>query len=142
MTNIKIKLAPNPGQVRIARETKAVIQNFPLVTIVLLKIIWIIVVFENVKMAFNDYHGKRIFKMSIYHQHFVSYREIVTFSLNRDSYYKIAWLSNSRHGELLTVNELGNTRQTYSQFRNFLRFFDVLPNFPLTTSETMCDYYL
>ena len=31
---------------------------------------------------------------------------------------------------------------TYNQFHNILRLFDVLPNFPFTTSETMCDYYL
>ena len=26
---------------------------------------------------------------------------------------------------------------TYNQFHNILRLFDVLPNFPFTTSETM-----
>ena len=30
----------------------------------------------------------------------------------------------------------------YNHFDNILRFFDVLPNFYFTTSETMCDYYL
>ena len=25
---------------------------------------------------------------------------------------------------------------------NMMRFFDVLPNFPFTTKETMCEYYL
>ena len=30
---------------------------------------------------------------------------------------------------------------SYSQF-HILRLFDVLPNFPFTTSETMGDYYL
>ena len=30
----------------------------------------------------------------------------------------------------------------YNQFRNILRLFDVLPNFPFTTTETMGDYYL
>ena len=29
-----------------------------------------------------------------------------------------------------------------NQFHNFLRLFGVLPIFPFTTSETMCDYYL
>ena len=29
-----------------------------------------------------------------------------------------------------------------NQFHNILRLFNVLPNFPFTTSETMCDYYL
>ena len=30
----------------------------------------------------------------------------------------------------------------YNHVRNILRLFDVLPNFPCTTSETMRDYYL
>ena len=30
----------------------------------------------------------------------------------------------------------------YNQFHNILRHFDVLPNFPITRSETMADYYL
>ena len=29
-----------------------------------------------------------------------------------------------------------------NQFHNILRLFDVLPNFPITASETMCDNYL
>ena len=29
-----------------------------------------------------------------------------------------------------------------NQFHNILRLFDVLPNFPFTTSETMDGYYL
>ena len=32
--------------------------------------------------------------------------------------------------------------QNYNQFHNILRLFDVLPNFPSTTSKTMGDYYL
>ena len=32
--------------------------------------------------------------------------------------------------------------KTYNQFHNILRLFDVLLNFPFTTSETMCDYSL
>ena len=32
--------------------------------------------------------------------------------------------------------------QCYNHFHNILRLFDVLPNFPFTTSETMWDYYL
>ena len=31
---------------------------------------------------------------------------------------------------------------TYCQFHNILKLFDVLPNFPFTTCEMMCDYYL
>ena len=29
-----------------------------------------------------------------------------------------------------------------NHFNNIFRLFDVLPNFPSTTSETMFDYYL
>ena len=29
-----------------------------------------------------------------------------------------------------------------NHFHNILRLFDVLPNFPLTTSETICDYHI
>ena len=32
--------------------------------------------------------------------------------------------------------------QIHNQFHNSLRLFDVLQNFPFTTSETMGDYYL
>ena len=32
--------------------------------------------------------------------------------------------------------------QVYNHFHNISRLFDVLPNFPFTTSEMMCDYYL
>ena len=31
---------------------------------------------------------------------------------------------------------------TYNHFLNILRLFNVLTNFPFTTSETMRDYYL
>ena len=30
----------------------------------------------------------------------------------------------------------------YNHFHNIFRLFDVLPNFPFTTSEAMRDYYL
>ena len=30
----------------------------------------------------------------------------------------------------------------YNTLDNILRLFDVLPNFPFTTSEKLCDYYL
>ena len=30
----------------------------------------------------------------------------------------------------------------YNQFHNILRLLDILPNFPFTTSEMMCDHYL
>ena len=33
-------------------------------------------------------------------------------------------------------------KNTYNQFRNILRHFNVLPIFFFTTSETMGDYYL
>ena len=31
---------------------------------------------------------------------------------------------------------------SHNHFYNILKLFDVLPNFPFTTSETMDDYYL
>ena len=37
---------------------------------------------------------------------------------------------------------LYSSLKTYNQFYNILRLFDVLPNFPFTTSETVGDYYL
>ena len=45
----------------------------------------------------------------------------------------------------LTVNkkvEKQKKKFTDSQFHNILRLFHVLPNSPITTNETMCDYYL
>ena len=45
---------------------------------------------------------------------------------------------------LLTYSLLGiskNVQATHNHFHNILGLFDVLPNFPFTTSETM-DYYL
>ena len=36
----------------------------------------------------------------------------------------------------------GKNYPLYNQFHNILRLFDVLLNFPFTTSETMGDYYL
>ena len=33
-------------------------------------------------------------------------------------------------------------KETSNHFHNILRLFNVLPNFPITTSETMGDYYL
>ena len=35
-----------------------------------------------------------------------------------------------------------NNRHIYNHFHNILRLFDTLPNFPITTSETIGDYYL
>ena len=45
----------------------------------------------------------------------------------------------------IAFNEIGSKIVLYfvsNHFHNILRLFDVLPNFPLTTSETMRDYYL
>ena len=33
-------------------------------------------------------------------------------------------------------------KSSYNQFHKILRLFDVLPDFPFTTSETMGNYYL
>ena len=49
------------------------------------------------------------------------------------------------HPPLLTLWMIGWMRrvldESYNQF-HILRLFDVLPNFPFSTSETMGDYYL
>ena len=42
--------------------------------------------------------------------------------------------------EMLKTYE--HRKNVCNQFHNILRLFDVLPNFPLATSETMGDYYL
>ena len=42
----------------------------------------------------------------------------------------------------LSYLKLTYTLSAYNQFHNILRLFNVLPNFPLTASETMGDYYL
>ena len=42
----------------------------------------------------------------------------------------------------LVVNKKIKSKRNFAdnQFHNILRLFDVLPNFPFTTSETMGDY--
>ena len=42
----------------------------------------------------------------------------------------------------LSLYTILKTLLSYNQFHNILRLFDVLPNFPFTTSETMGDWYL
>ena len=41
-----------------------------------------------------------------------------------------------------TVIEFCIFKLTYNQFHSILRFFNVLPDFPFTTSEIIGDYYL
>ena len=70
------------------------------------------------------------------------------FRVNNDNKIIRAWyLSSKRPVCRSIVNQTngGASRtklSTYNQLYNILRLFDVLPNFPLTTSETMGDYYL
>ena len=40
------------------------------------------------------------------------------------------------------INKIGHSSFHIGKPAIILRHFDVLPNFPLTTSETMCDYYI
>ena len=44
----------------------------------------------------------------------------------------------------LVFNKKQKAKENFAdnQIHNILRLFDVLPNFPSTTSETMGDYYL
>ena len=45
--------------------------------------------------------------------------------------------------ELFTLDMFPKNKKTnYNHFHNILKLFDVLPNFPFTTSETMGDYCL
>ena len=39
-------------------------------------------------------------------------------------------------------NAMKLVTEDHNQFHNILRLFDVLPNFPFTTCETMGNYYL
>ena len=49
--------------------------------------------------------------------------------------------AHSEHHQTSTMERFAKVA-TYNQFHNILRFFDVLPNFRFSTSETMRDYYL
>ena len=40
------------------------------------------------------------------------------------------------------LNEKKKKKTFYNHFHNILRLFDILLNFPFTTSETMGDYHL
>ena len=42
----------------------------------------------------------------------------------------------------LCLHKMISVSLSHNHFHNILRLFDVLPNFPFTTSEAMCDYYL
>ena len=58
------------------------------------------------------------------------------------SVYSTSWSILKPSYLAINNNDNKNNIATYNQFHNILRLFDVLPNFPLTTSETMGDYYL
>ena len=45
-------------------------------------------------------------------------------------------------GFLIVKENIKKATGIYNHFYNIMRLFDDLPNFPFTTSETMCDYYL
>ena len=49
--------------------------------------------------------------------------------------------AHSEHHQTSTMERFSKVA-TYNQFHNILRFFDILPNFRFSTSETMPDYYL
>ena len=58
---------------------------------------------------------------------------------------KSHWLKTSQgqnSSKLINSGCLFHLMAIYNHFHNILRLFDVLPNFPFTTSETMRDYYL
>ena len=51
-------------------------------------------------------------------------------------FQNILWIRISGRFQVVSFCKL------YNQFYNILRLFDALPNFPFTSSETMCNYYL
>ena len=57
-------------------------------------------------------------------------------------YFDVLKLLLNLQESLYTSTNLFKNTSIYNQFHNILRLFDVLPNFPFTPSETMCDYYL
>ena len=68
--------------------------------------------------------------------------------LNKSDTWKIQlkiainFLSHRETDEVRVMLAKIDNIETINQSHNILRLFDVLPNFPLTTSETMCDYCL
>ena len=67
----------------------------------------------------------------------------------------LAWFASHLNGrkQYIKITECANIvkknikcevqqAQCYNHFHNILRLFDVLPNFPFATSETMRNYYL
>ena len=66
--------------------------------------------------------------------------------LNKSDTWKIQlkiainFLSHRETDEVRVMHAKSDNMETINQFLNILRLFDVLPNFPLTTSETMCDF--
>ena len=49
---------------------------------------------------------------------------------------------NSEQTDVEKVTEKARGNVANNHFHNILRIFDVLSNFPFTTNETMCNYYL
>ena len=67
-----------------------------------------------------------------------------------DIMFRNEWVKKiPQHGDFFTIQKnvfahkhrLKN-KVNYNHFHNILRLFDVLPNCPFTTSETMDNYYL
>ena len=64
-----------------------------------------------------------------------------------DPFVAKTWISGllvEKHLKHLVVYCLIHLQKNvfYNQFQNVLKLFDVLPNFPFTSSEMMGDYYL
>ena len=68
-------------------------------------------------------------------QHFFT-QTIITFTYNIKQLLKFSFNNN------ILLCGITIIVFTYKDFNNILKLFDVLPNFPFPTSETIRDYYL
>ena len=59
-----------------------------------------------------------------------------------DFFSKVRFKCLEANERILFMEDSLNGLFLYNRFHNILRLFDVLINFPFTTGETMCDYYL
>ena len=59
-----------------------------------------------------------------------------------DFFSKVRFKCLEANERILFMEDSLNGLFLYNRFHNILRLFDVLINFPFTTVETMCDYYL
>ena len=73
--NVKISREINKQKDRLVRASQAVIRNFLICIGDISKNQFGLLVFEKAKITFNESKGKKLFKMQIYRDDFVSYPE-------------------------------------------------------------------